>query len=42
MPLVPETLPRALEGPLAPAWLVAGDEPSVEATSVSGAGNGAS
>ena len=27
MPLVPETLARALEGELAPAWLVAGDEP---------------
>ena len=27
MPLVPETLPRALEGKFAPAWLVAGDEP---------------
>ena len=27
MRLVPETLARALERPLAPAWLVAGDEP---------------
>lgn len=27
MRLVPETLPRALEARLAPAWLVAGDEP---------------
>jgi DNA polymerase III subunit delta len=27
MRLVPETLPRALEATLAPAWLVAGDEP---------------
>jgi len=27
MRLVPETLPRALEGALAPAWLVNGDEP---------------
>jgi DNA polymerase-3 subunit delta len=27
MRLVPETLPRALQGALAPAWLVAGDEP---------------
>ena len=27
MRLVPETLPRALQAGLAPAWLVSGDEP---------------